>query len=135
MVDHVAIINKRINESPLTREEIAEKLGMRRSTLYNWANNPVFDKHNIALIGWSIDYDFSTDIKELKGFNFYFNNKKYVVGEQQAGYQPATKTEQMEGRIERLEKRQQQSDKLIKRLTEQNKILNETLLQLIKSIN
>lgn len=135
MVDHVAVINKRIDESPLTRQEIADKLEIRRSTLYNRANNPDFDKQNIALIGWAIDYDFSIDFKQLKGYHFNFNNKQYVVGEQQAVYKPLTKNEQLEGRIEQLEKRQLQTDKLIKRLTEQNKILNDTILQLIKSIN
>jgi predicted transcriptional regulator len=62
------IIKKAVNESGYKKSLLAERLGVKRGTIYNY-----FDRANVSLdiiltIGKIIHHDFSKDISELRKY-------------------------------------------------------------------
>ncbi len=81
MIDRLTIINQRVRKSEKDITEIAHILKYDRKTIYNWLDDPELSKEKIALLGYAIGYDFSKDFDDLKGYNFNFEGRQYIVGE------------------------------------------------------
>jgi predicted transcriptional regulator len=72
------IIKKAVNESGFKKSLLAQRLGVKRGTIYNY-----FDRANVSLdivltIGKIIHYDFSRDISELRKYEGADTNSMVV---------------------------------------------------------
>jgi hypothetical protein len=82
MIHRGEIVDKKIRQSGLKMQAVADKLKIARSTLYAWLGDPMLDFDSILDIGKIINYDFSNDFKEI--------NTSKVVNEDQAQYKKTT---------------------------------------------
>lgn len=130
MKDRLDIINQRVEESGVSKADIATLLNVNRGTIYNWLVNPSINRDQIVLLGYAIQYDFSKDFSDLKGFRFFIDNKPHTVGEPGEPYQnhSAEKPDRTEKRLSAMEKE-------MKQMNNKLQILTDTLSRAIKLIS
>jgi hypothetical protein len=145
MKDKRSIIDQRIKESKMQKTELINRLGCGRTNFYLKLNDPGISKDFIAEIGHVINWDFSKDFTEMKGFHYYYKDRLFVLGEPEEAYQRKheyARFDEMQQRIENQDAQIESQNKIIagmqkemKHIITQQKITNDTLKKLLKAMN
>ncbi len=130
MQDRQKIIRERIDNAEPTRNEIADRLGIWRSTLNNWENHPHLPKDKVARLGHVINHDFSVDFDDMVGYHYYFNNKPFTVGEPLSEYGSNSNQD-----FAKLENEVTDLKQELKAIHHKVDILQDTVNSLIKGMN
>jgi len=144
MEDKHIVIYRRIKESKLNTKGVIKALGLKRGNFYRRVKHAL-TKEFIAQIGHVIDWDFTIDFPEMKGFHYYFKERIFQLGDQEEAFQ--RKQEYI--RFDELQSKLEKQDELIasqnkkingmetrlKHITAQQKITNASLKKLFKILN
>lgn len=145
MKDKRSIIDQRIKESKMLKTYLIKRLGLKRGNFYLKFNDPDISKDFIAEIGHVINWDFSKDFPEMRGFHYYYKDRLFVLGEPEEAYQRKheyARFDEMQQRIENQDAQIESQNKIIagmqkemKHIITQQKITNDTLKKLLKAMN
>jgi hypothetical protein len=159
MKDKRSIIDQRIKESKMQVTELIKRLGLKRGNFYLKLNDPNISKDFIAEIGHVINWDFSKDFPEMRGFHYYYKDRLFVLGEPEEAYQRKHEYARFDELQQRIEKQDERFDewqqriekkdaliesqnkiiagmeKKMKHMATQQKVTNDTLKKLLKAIN
>jgi hypothetical protein len=145
MKDKRSIIYQRIKDSKMQKTELIKRLGLKRGNFYLKLNEPEISKDFIAEIGHIINWDFSKDFPDMKGFHYYYKDRLFVLGEPEEAYQRKheyARFDELQQRIEKQDEQIESQNKIIagiqkdlKRMNSQQKITNDTLKKLLKAMN
>jgi len=145
MKDKRSIIDQRIKESKMQVTELIKRLGLKRGNFYLKLNGPTISKDFIAEIGHVINWDFSKDFTEMRGFHYYYKDRLFVLGEAEESYQRKREYAQFDELLQRIEKQDihiESQNKIIagmekkmKHMASQQKITNDTIKKLLKAMN
>jgi hypothetical protein len=145
MKDKRSIIDQRIKESKMQKTELIKRLGLKRGIFYLKLNDPDISKYFIAEIGHVINWDFSKDFSEMRGFHYYYKERLFVLGDSEEAYQRKheyARFDELQHRIEKQDAQIENQNKKIagmqkemKHITTQQKITNDTLKKLLKAMN
>ncbi len=145
MKDKRSIIDQRIKESKMQKTVLIKRLGLKRGNFYLKLNEPEISQKIIAEIGHVINWDFSKDFTEMKGFHYYYKDRLFVLGEPEEAYQRKheyARFDELQQRIEKQDAQIESQNKIIagmqkemKHMATQQKVTNDTLKKLLKAMN